>query len=74
MAGESVLTLISKVGSLFSIPIRFSDRLLVIGYSLLGSIAITVFGLAVVLTFTGILRKLLQTPDEPKEQPPASTL
>ena len=29
MAGESVLTLISKVGSLFSIPIRFSDRLLV---------------------------------------------
>ena len=28
MAGESVLTLISKVGSLFSIPIRFSDRLL----------------------------------------------
>ena len=29
MAGESVLTLISKVGSLFSIPIRFSDRLLI---------------------------------------------
>jgi hypothetical protein len=28
LAGESVLTLISKVGSLFSIPIRFSDRLL----------------------------------------------
>jgi hypothetical protein len=27
LAGESVLTLISKVGSLFSIPIRFSDRL-----------------------------------------------
>jgi hypothetical protein len=29
LAGESVTTLISKVGSLFSIPIRFSDRLLV---------------------------------------------
>jgi len=28
LAGESVTTLISKVGSLFSIPIRFSDRLL----------------------------------------------
>jgi hypothetical protein len=27
LAGESVTTLISKVGSLFSIPIRFSDRL-----------------------------------------------
>jgi hypothetical protein len=29
LAGESVTILISKVGSLFSIPIRFSDRLLV---------------------------------------------
>ena len=55
-------------------PALTAGILLVIGYSLLGSIAITVFGLAVVLTFTGILRKLLQTPDEPKEQPPASTL
>jgi hypothetical protein len=31
LAGESVLTLISKVGSLFSISTRFSDRLLVEG-------------------------------------------
>jgi hypothetical protein len=30
LAGESVTTLISKVGSLFSIPIRFSDRLLIV--------------------------------------------
>jgi len=27
LAGESVTTLITKVGSLFSITIRFSDRL-----------------------------------------------
>jgi hypothetical protein len=36
---------------------------------LLGSLATTVLGLAIAFTFVWLLRKLLQTPDEPNERP-----
>jgi hypothetical protein len=44
-------------------------KILLISYfMLLGSVAITSLGLAIGLTFVWMLRKLLQTPDEPKQK------
>jgi hypothetical protein len=57
------------------VPLLAGNILMIFAFVLLGSLATTVLGLAIAFTFVWLLRKLLQTPDEPKqnnELPPQS--
>jgi threonine/homoserine/homoserine lactone efflux protein len=57
------------------VPLLAGNILMIFALVLLGSLATTVLGLAIAFTFVWLLRKLLQTPDEPKqnnELPPQS--